>query len=65
MRDFHLLKNSTNHYQSGALSFEITSNGKNLISNCGYYNQDNKELCKLSRSSATQSTLVIDDQFFM
>ena len=52
----------SNHYQSGALSFEITSNGKKLISNCGYYNQDNKELCKLSRASATQSTLVIDDQ---
>ena len=24
-------------YQSGALSFEIISNGKKLISNCGYY----------------------------
>ena len=52
----------SNHYQSGALSFEIVSNGKKLISNCGYYNQGNDELCKLSRSTATQSTLVIDDQ---
>ena len=27
----------TKDYQSGALSFEIISNGKKLISNCGYY----------------------------
>ena len=24
-------------YQAGTLSFEIISNGKKLISNCGYY----------------------------
>ena len=52
----------SNHYQSGASSFEIISNGKKLISNCGFYNKDNDKLCKLSRSTATQSTLVIDDQ---
>ena len=27
----------TKDYQSGALSFEILSNGKKLFSNCGYY----------------------------
>ena len=49
------------NYQSGALSFEIFSNGKKLISNCGYYPEKNLKLNELSKSSATQSTLVIDD----
>ena len=48
-------------YQSGALSFEIISNGKKLISNCGYHNEKNAKLNKLSKSTATQNTLVIDD----
>ena len=48
-------------YQSGTLSFEIISNGKKLISNCGYHNKENKKLNQLSKSSATHSTLVIDD----
>ena len=47
-------------YQSGALSFEIISNGKKLITNCGYYKK-NIKLNKLSKSSAAQSTLIIDD----
>ena len=47
-------------YQSGVLSFEIISNGKKLISNCGYY-QGNNKLVKLSKSTATHSTLSIDD----
>ena len=53
--------NYSKDYQSGALSFEVTSNGKKLISNCGYYKKSNKKLNHLSKSSATQSTLVIDD----
>ena len=48
-------------YQSGALSFEIISNGKKLISNCGYYEGKNNKLVKLSKSTATHSTLSIDD----
>ncbi len=48
-------------YQSGSLSFEIISNGKKLISNCGYYEGKNEKLIKLSKSTATHSTLVIDD----
>ena len=51
----------TENYQSGALSFEILSNGKKLISNCGYYKNKNSELNQLSKSSAAQSTLIIDD----
>tara|TARA_B100001057_G_scaffold179718_1_gene180446 strand:+ start:1339 stop:2949 length:1611 start_codon:yes stop_codon:yes gene_type:complete len=53
--------NYTKDYQSGALSFEIISSGKKLISNCGYYKKNNSKLNQLSKSSATQSTLVIDD----
>ncbi len=53
--------NYTKDYQSGALSFEIISNGKKLISNCGYFKKKNDKLNHLSRSSAAQSTLVIDD----
>ncbi len=48
-------------YQSGSLSFEIISNGKKLISNCGYYEGKNKKLNELSKSTATHSTLIIDD----
>ena len=48
-------------YQSGALSFEIISNGKKLISNCGYYDGKNEKLINLSKSTAAQSTLVFDD----
>ena len=48
-------------YQSGALSFEIISNGNKLVSNCGYHKKDNSKLNGLSKSSAAQSTLIIDD----
>ena len=51
----------TKDYQSGALSFEIISNGKKLISNCGYYKLKNTKLNQISKSSAAQSTLIIDD----
>ena len=51
----------TKDYQSGALSFEIISNGKKLISNCGYYKKKNNRLNQLSKSSAAQNTLIIDD----
>ena len=53
--------NFSSEYQSGSLSFEIISNGKKLISNCGYYEGKNEKLVKLSKSTATHSTLVIDD----
>jgi uncharacterized heparinase superfamily protein len=50
----------TKDYQAGVLSFEIVSNGKKLISNCGYYKKNNR-LNQLSKSSAAQNTLIIDD----
>ena len=53
--------NFSRDYQSGAMSFEIISNGKKLISNCGYYDNKNIKLNRLSKSTATHSTLTIDD----
>ena len=54
-------KNFSKNYQSGALSFEIISHGKKLISNSGYFSNKNNKLNKLSKSTALQSTLVIED----
>ena len=53
----HLSKN----YQSGALSFEIISNEKKLISNSGYFFNKFNKLNRLSKSTALQSTLIIED----
>ena len=53
--------NSSNEYQSGSLSFDIISDGKKLISNCGYYTGDNEKLKELSKSTATHNTLILDD----
>ncbi|MDC0445532.1 heparinase II/III-family protein [Candidatus Pelagibacter sp.] len=53
--------NFSKFYQSGALSFEIVSNGKKLITNCGYFTNTQNKLNKLSRSTALQSTLSIED----
>mgnify|MGYP001286054347 CR=1 FL=1 len=51
----------SNDYQAGALSFEIFSNEKKLISNAGYYSDKNNKFNKLSRSSALHSALTIED----
>ena len=51
----------TRDYQSGALSFEIITGGNKLISNCGYYKKNDNKLNQISKSTAAQSTLVIDD----
>ena len=55
-------KKFSSDYQAGALSFEIISNGKKLICNSGYFQNHNHQLNKLSKSSATQSTLILDDR---
>ncbi len=54
-------RNFSVDYQSGALSFEIISNGKKLITNSGYFPNKYNKLNKLSKSSALQSTLIIED----
>ena len=51
----------SNDYQAGALSFEIFSNDKKLISNAGYYPDKNNKFNKLSRSTALHCALSIED----
>ena len=55
----------SSNYQAGALSFEIISNGKKLISNSGYFQKVNHQLNELSKSSAVQSTLIVDDNLLV
>ena len=54
-------KNFSRDYQYGALSFEIFSNQKKLITNSGYFSDENNKLNKLSKSTALHSTLIIED----
>ena len=54
-------KNFSKDYQSGALSFEIISGGKKLISNSGYYANKKNKLNIHSKSTALHSTLIIED----
>ena len=54
-------RNFSKDYQSGALSFEIIANGKKIISNSGYFINKYNKLNKLSKSTALQSTLIIED----
>ncbi len=55
------IKQFSKDYQSGALSFEIISKGKKLISNSGYFSNKKNRFNKLSKSTALQNTLVIED----
>ena len=55
-------KKFSSNYQAGALSFEIISNSKKLISNSGYFQNHRHKLNELSKSSAIHSTLIIDDR---
>ena len=49
------------NYQSGALSFEFFYKDKKLISNSGYFQDYKNKLNLISKSTAAQSTLVIDN----
>ena len=51
----------SNNYQSGPLSFEMFFSGKKLITNSGYFQNLKHQLNNISRSTATHSTLVIDN----
>jgi len=55
-------KKFSSNYQAGALSLEIISNGKKLICNSGYFQNHNHQLNEISKSSATHSTLILDDR---
>ncbi|MDC0943905.1 heparinase II/III-family protein [Candidatus Pelagibacter sp.] len=54
-------KKFSKDYQCGALSFEIISKEKKLISNSGYFANTKNRFNKLSKSSALQNTLIIED----
>tara|TARA_B100000902_G_scaffold295006_1_gene281779 strand:- start:6429 stop:8054 length:1626 start_codon:yes stop_codon:yes gene_type:complete len=54
-------KNFSVDYQYGALSFEIFSNQKKLITNAGYFSDKKSKLNKLSKSTSLHNTLIIED----
>ena len=55
-------KKFSSNYQAGALSFEILSNGRKLVSNSGYFQNYGNQLNDLSKSSAVHNALIIDDR---
>ena len=55
-------KKFSSNYQAGSLSFEIISGGKKLICNSGYFQNFRHKLNEISKSSATHSTLILDDR---
>ena len=55
-------KKFSSNYQAGSLSFEIISGGRKLICNSGYFQDFKHQLNKISKSSATHSTLILDDR---
>ncbi len=54
-------KKFSRKYQAGTLSFEFSTNGKKLFTNCGYFNEKNLKFCEFSKSSAAHNVLIIDD----
>ena len=54
-------KRFSHNYQSGALSFEFFYKDKKLISNSGYFQDYKSKLNLISKSTASHSTLVIDN----
>ena len=55
-------KKFSSNYQAGSLSFEIISGGKKLICNSGYFQNFKHQLNEVSKSSASHSTLILDDR---
>jgi uncharacterized heparinase superfamily protein len=54
-------KKFSNNYQSGPLSFELIYQGNKLITNSGYFQNYKHRLNNISRSTASHSTLVLDN----
>ena len=54
-------RNFSENYQSGPLSFEFFFKGKKLITNSGYFQDHNHQLNLISKSTATHSTLILDN----
>jgi len=55
-------KKFSSNYQAGSLSFEIISAGKKLICNSGYFQDFGHQLNEISRSTASHSTLILEDR---
>ncbi len=55
------VKNYSENYQSGPLSFEFFFKDKKLITNSGYFQDHNHQLNGISKSTATHSTLNLDN----
>ncbi len=54
-------KSFSKNYQSGPLSFEYFLDGVKIITNCGFGNNISKKAELISRLTASQSTLTIND----
>ena len=54
-------KSYSENYQAGPLSFEFFFKDKKLITNSGFFQDYNHQLYGISKSTATQSTLIIDN----
>ena len=54
-------KNFSRNYQSGPLSFEYFLDGVKIITNCGFGNKISAKAELISRLTASQSTLTIND----
>ena len=54
-------KNLSKNYQSGPLSFEYFLDGDKVITNCGFGNKISAKAELISRLTASQSTLTIND----
>ncbi len=54
-------KNFSENYQSGPLSFEFFFKDKKLITNSGYFQDPKHQLNSISKSTATHSTLILDN----
>ena len=55
-------KKFSGDYQSGSLSFEIYYKDNKLISNSGYFQNFKHQLNSISKSTATHSTLTLDNR---
>ena len=55
------VKNYSENYQSGPLSFEFFFKDKKLITNSGYFQDHNHQLNTISKSTAAHSTLILDN----
>ena len=54
-------KSKSENYQSGPLSFEFFFKDKKLITNSGYFQDYNHQLNGISKTTATHSTLILDN----